>query len=1762
MKGYNKRKNKISHSYVIIFSLILVLALLYFRGGLIGLSILETSSQADFDSGAYYQTFYNTSGEFVQLNASQTTGNYTSKIFDAGQNSSWNNISWWRAVGFELPNYGENESYLIQGIDMTGNVLLMHMNEANGTIVDSSGQGNNGTTYGGVTYGANGKLNKALFFGNDGDVVESDSYNYTFGQKLTLAAWFKYSGAGTGSPRILEISKNGDANSHCLATDSDGSLRAWVECDTGSRVASVDDSNNYNDGKWHLMVYTYSNPNAMLYVDGIQTASITGGCTNLDDGRYLAIGAISNGSGAYTHAQHEFDGYIDEVSVWNRSLSAEEVLRMYREGILYLNLSVRSCDDDNCSGENWIDIDDTSYQNLSLENNRYFQFRYEFKTDNVSYSPKLYNVSINYNLLDNTPPVISSVEVENPVIKRSSVIIKANVTDNEEVGLVTAEIASPNGTFTNITLNEVSQNQYQESFRDTTVTGNYNVTIYAKDAAGNVDIERTNFTVQQAEWFNSLFRYRLPLLIEEKDNVNRVDFPFEISINFSYHNAKNNSIRIIDDNNLEIPYQIENAVYSGENYQSVEMVFPVNISANSSRIFYVYYSDTNITPANFLDFLSYSKSGEEHIFETGDIKVKLNDKYNDAYAGITEWYDDNSSLDLLKTDNTSASNTGLITWGDARDSLGLAPELMVNGSVYKKYKWKKSDGIVYLTFYRGTDYIKSEFNATAFANYFANGDENSILYGLLTLDFPDKVYIRNGSYNFSSGSDWHKSFNVTNFSEPWYYISNESEGFLFTFNHLSELQELFGAAYSNSIEAPTLEFNSLQDDFTFYISYVRGDNVTAREKYLEMTRPLDLTIYREEIPEDNEAPDIINVNVIPNKIELGAKIKINSEVEDNFEVTSVNSTIEYPNGTILSLNLTEESENVFAVNFTPSATGTYNIYMTASDGKGNMNDTRLNPSSLIVVDREEINSSWFNNSWEYRIPLVVGRENYTKINDLAEVRVNLSEVLKNNNIGGNIDYNSLRVINGTSEELPLKYNRSTAKLKWLMNGTISSGENKSYYLYFDTEKNGNKSAYKEISWLEDEYLVTGGSSGLIYYIRSKGNGSFDTQQFIEDVGSNVWGLGIGDFDNDGDYDVVAGNSLGEAKFLEHVSEDNFSGSVNIGHFSASNYGMDIAVADFNNDGKLDFVISGNNDDYTLFLGEGNGSFINVSITTDGPESRGRGKDAADFDSDGCMDFVSGTNTQSVYYWKGLCNGSFLAPVVAETIPYVHQYGVAAADFDNDGNIDLLVDGYSLGIWWFIKGNGDGTFQEEIEILNRTNYWNSGDNFDFNHDGNEDLVMVDYDNRYAYYYEGTGNGSLINNITIGTPIGAGRMGISAPTLERLPNITVQSLEVLPELNLSYNYNPSHPLRTDTITFIVNSTSSNKIRKCEISIDNSDYGLMNSIDGSYDETKEDGKYQTKLTSGTHNISERCTDSEGIFGFVDFNVTVSSTKVSVCGNGIRESNEECDNSDGVPSGYICNNQCELEAQQEGGTGGAGGASETGRSSGGGGTASSGKIKKLPREEFVSKNYASRTIKKLIANTPTEIKFNTIIDSIELNVKKSKENVVFKIEDITERPNAIPSAGKVYRYIKINIENLSDEEVDDSIIRFKIDKDWLNENNYDEGKVVLKRLSGGKWHKLETAKVSEDNSYVYFESHSPGFSYFAISIEPSEKMEEGNANISVIAILLFLILGIIVLLILIFLKKKKPKRKKKFHHKIKKKIEEEKSDLEKELEHQRGEA
>ncbi len=100
-----------------------------------------------------------------------------------------------------------------------------------------------------------------------------------------------------------------------------------------------------------------------------------------------------------TYGNKIFSGNLDELAVYNRTLYENEILEHYKRGALRLNVSYRSCDDNLCSGESWsLQYENSSFVELLADSNKYFQYKFNFYTYDLNYTPVLNNASVYYEM--------------------------------------------------------------------------------------------------------------------------------------------------------------------------------------------------------------------------------------------------------------------------------------------------------------------------------------------------------------------------------------------------------------------------------------------------------------------------------------------------------------------------------------------------------------------------------------------------------------------------------------------------------------------------------------------------------------------------------------------------------------------------------------------------------------------------------------------------------------------------------------------------------------------------------------------------------------------------------------------------------------------------------------------------------------------------------------------------------------------------------------------------------------------------------------------------------------------------------------------------------------------------------------------------------------------------------------------------------------------------------------------------------------------
>ncbi len=331
------------------------------------------------------------------------------------------------------------------------------------------------------------------------------------------------------------------------------------------------------------------------------------------------------------------------------------------------------------------------------------------------------------------------------------------------------------------------------------------------------------------------------------------------------------------------------------------------------------------------------------------------------------------------------------------------------------------------------------------------------------------------------------------------------------------------------------------------------------------------------------------------------------------------------------------------------------------------------------------------------------------------------------------------------------------------------------------------------------------SNNGISILLGNANGTFQPFTNYDAGGQTPRSIAVGDFNRDGKQDLITANDqfANNSVSLLLGNGDGSFGPASV--FVSGQQPMDIAVGDFNRDGRLDAVTAdigsplgfplGVAGTVTMLVGNGDGTLVaspDLTVSQPGPLI------ATDLTGDGIPDLAVVTSSvpyNGVTIFPGLGNGDFgpriLTPAVNNptgiaygffdgdnyadlaiatgsgvtvllnngdgTFGTRHDYGVtgspawvAVDDFNGDSQRDLVVattNGVSI-----LLGNGDGTFGAATSIAagGATSFIATAD---FNGDGKRDLAVVNGGANTVSILFGQGNGSF----TLSTPSYSTRVG---------------------------------------------------------------------------------------------------------------------------------------------------------------------------------------------------------------------------------------------------------------------------------------------------------------------------------------------------------------------------------------------------------------------
>lgn len=197
------------------------------------------------------------------------------------------------------------------------------------TWSDLSGQSNTGTVTGGATYSTND--NGTFVFDGVNDYVtvpHSTSLNLTTG--VSASTWFKFTTIPTytGSEgQIVFLRKKNAWQVGVYITDSNHYLFCMVNTASSYWSSPAGYWLNYQltAGTWYNLTLTYTSANTSAYLNGALMYTFSDTTGNLTTNTNTVEVAV--GDATTTYATGWFPGSIPTAHVYNRALSATEVLK-------------------------------------------------------------------------------------------------------------------------------------------------------------------------------------------------------------------------------------------------------------------------------------------------------------------------------------------------------------------------------------------------------------------------------------------------------------------------------------------------------------------------------------------------------------------------------------------------------------------------------------------------------------------------------------------------------------------------------------------------------------------------------------------------------------------------------------------------------------------------------------------------------------------------------------------------------------------------------------------------------------------------------------------------------------------------------------------------------------------------------------------------------------------------------------------------------------------------------------------------------------------------------------------------------------------------------------------------------------------------------------------------------------------------------------------------------------------------------------------
>jgi len=201
-----------------------------------------------------------------------------------------------------------------------------------GNANDESGNGNDGVVNGAtLTEDRFGNMDRAYSFDGLDDIISLPNESNVQGNAArTVSAWFKLN-SNFADGAIYNGGTNGDGNDFTVWIYSIGNQNEFVVHLRRYFQDVISDTIFIEFNSWHNVVISYdgsTNDNIKFYLDSILISSTLTGL----GGQTFNTPAVSPLIGNYldqNNNNHFFNGSLDDIGIWNRALTPEEITSLY-----------------------------------------------------------------------------------------------------------------------------------------------------------------------------------------------------------------------------------------------------------------------------------------------------------------------------------------------------------------------------------------------------------------------------------------------------------------------------------------------------------------------------------------------------------------------------------------------------------------------------------------------------------------------------------------------------------------------------------------------------------------------------------------------------------------------------------------------------------------------------------------------------------------------------------------------------------------------------------------------------------------------------------------------------------------------------------------------------------------------------------------------------------------------------------------------------------------------------------------------------------------------------------------------------------------------------------------------------------------------------------------------------------------------------------------------------------------------------------------